>query len=195
MTKQSTRADIKEHLNEPSTAPSRSESRRDFARRVIGALSLTRVATIGSVSALVTSTGCQGDTSYDASYEPYWAYRANQMEEYQVANFEAVRTEQNPGMWADKIGGHKPSVNVANDVITVKVDHPMSEEHWISTVYLRDLDTERVFYLKEFMPKEKDPGAEKGVTITADLPPEVNRFAAFAYCNLHELWMSDVVQF
>lgn len=180
-------------LNQLSSTPAPGESRRAFARRVLGALSLTRVATLGGFGALVTGAGCSGDTSYDVSYEPYWTYRAQRLEDYQIANFEAYRTKASPN--GHKVEVHDPAVSVANNVVTAKVDHVMEIDHWITTVYLRDMDSSRVFYLKEFLPLEKDEGAEKGVTITADLPQDVNSFAAFAYCNKHELWMSDIIQF
>jgi len=152
-----------------------------------------RIAAAGGVGVLATSAGCQGDTSYDASYEPYWAYRADRLEEYQVANFQAIRTRESPN--GHNIEVHMPTVYVENSLVTAKVDHVMEIEHWITTIYLRDTSNGRVFYLKEFMPLEKDPGAEKGVTIQASLPDEVQQFAVFAYCNKHELWMSDIITF
>jgi desulfoferrodoxin (superoxide reductase-like protein) len=139
------------------------------------------------------STGCQGDTSYDASYEPYWTYRADRLEEFQLANFQTFRTRESPG--DHNLAVHVPVVAVQDSVVIAKVDHVMEFDHWITTIYFRDTETGRVFYLKELLPIERDPGADKGVTVQAPLPDEVQQFAVFAYCNKHELWMSDVVSF
>ena len=190
------------HSQSPSDSPERRLSlstessqtdRRAFVRQTLSSLSLIRLAAAGGVTALATTVGCQGDTSYDAAYEPYWIYRASRLEEYQRANFDGVRTRESPG--DHNVAVHLPIVTVQDSVVIAKVDHVMETEHWVTTVYFQDTETGRVFYLQEFMPLEKDPGAEKGVTVQAPLPDEVQQFAVFAYCNKHELWMSDIISF
>ena len=176
---------------DPSHSSSTQIERRAFIRHTLTSLSLMRLATAGGVGTLAMSVGCQGDTSYDASYEPYWTYRADRLEEFQLANFQTVRTRESPG--DHNLAVHVPVAGVKDSVVTAKVDHVMEFDHWITTVYFRDTETGRVFYLKEFLPIEKDPGAEKGVTVQAPLPDEVQQFAVFAYCNKHELWMSDIL--
>jgi desulfoferrodoxin (superoxide reductase-like protein) len=69
----------------------------------------------------------------------------------------------------------------------------MELDHWITTMYARDIDTGRVFYLKEFHPTELAPMTDRGASIEAPLPPGVLRVAVFSFCNKHELWWSGVI--
>ena len=140
---------------------------------------------------LATTMGCEGNTTYDASYEPYWTYRANRLQEYQIANFQGVRTQEYPG--EQDPAAHVPLVYVMDSIVNAKINHVMERDHWITTVYFRDTETGRVFYLKEFLPLEKDPGEERGITVQAPLPDEVNQFSVFAFCNEHDLWMSEII--
>ena len=81
---------------------------------------------------------------------------------------------------------HVPVVEINGGQITVKVGsafHPMGEEHYIAWVSLR---------------------TQKGYTLRADLSPKgepVARFtleegdspkAAYAYCNLHGFWKTQI---
>ena len=140
---------------------------------------------------LVSFIGCEGYTTYDASYEPYWTYRANRLQEYQIANFQGVRTQESHGRQDPE--AHVPLVYVMDSIVNAKINHVMERDHWITTVYFRDTETGRVFYLKEFLPLEKDPGEERGITVRAPLPDEVNQFSVFAFCNEHDLWMSEII--
>ena len=174
-----------------STNPDPS-TRRSFIKRLsattAAGISLPRLVALGGLSAM-GGTGCMGETTYDEGFEPYWTSRADQIEAFHQANFGSVYTEEASG-YPDKIGGHLPVVTVdQTGLVTAQVNHPMTLEHWVTTVYMRDFDTGRVFYLKEFMPLDVDPGQEKGVTVQATLPLDVANFGVFAYCNLHDLWM------
>lgn len=176
-------------------------SRRNFFSKALSAVSsaaiLSRLSSVGGITALgMTTTGCMGETTYDQgedkAFEPFWAYRADRLEEYQKNEFEVdIRTSNAPGPHNGPV--HAPIVTLDQGVITAKVDHVMALDHWITTMYIRDIDTGRVIYLKEFHPTEVDEGAEKGATITATLPNETFRFAVFSFCNKHELWMSDII--
>ena len=166
---------------------------RGFLRHLSSSLRRVSLVILLGFSVISMNVGCQGETSYDASYEPYWTYRADRLEEYQIANFQGVRTQESPGDKDPSV--HVPLVYVKNSIVTAKINHVMETDHWITTVYFRDTETSRVFYLKEFFPREKDPGEERGITVQAPLPDEVNRFAVFAFCNKYDLWMSDVISF
>ena len=81
---------------------------------------------------------------------------------------------------------HLPVVTAEGNRIDVKIGskpHPMTKEHYISWVYIQ---TE-----KGGQRKNLDIGGEPSVSfsITEDDKPEI----AFAYCNLHGLWKTEII--
>lgn len=79
---------------------------------------------------------------------------------------------------------HVPVVTVEGDLVKVvigAVEHPMTEEHHITWIYLL---TERGGQRKCLRVGEKP---EISFAMTEDKP-----LAAYAYCNLHGLWKADV---
>ena len=79
---------------------------------------------------------------------------------------------------------HKPVVKVENGKVIVNVgsvNHPMLDEHRIDWILLC---TENGRYRKELKPGQA-PEAE---FIIGDEKP----VAAYAYCNLHGLWMTEI---
>lgn len=80
---------------------------------------------------------------------------------------------------------HIPAVTVDGDKISVKVgevEHPMTEEHYISWVFV---ETQQGGQRKAFKPGNA-PAAEFAVT-GGD-----KAVAVFAYCNLHGLWKKEL---
>ena len=80
---------------------------------------------------------------------------------------------------------HVPAVTVDGAVVTVKVgsvEHPMTPEHFITTIAL---ETDGSVLLKELTPDDKPeavftvPAGEKAV-------------AAYEYCTLHGLWKAEL---
>lgn len=79
---------------------------------------------------------------------------------------------------------HLPVVRVEGDRVCVdvgRVEHPMAEEHWIDWVWL-----------------QTDKGGHRKVIRPGD-PPQVTfalaeerPLAAYAYCNLHGLWKTEI---
>jgi len=122
-------------------------------------------------------TGC-GD---GADISTDWETRATELE-----GLTAIRTEINPGPWGEKVGGHLPTVEVASDKssVTVRTNHGMSEEHYISTIYIRDQDGV-VIGLQEFSPSDAEPVA------MFTLPLGTTSVTAYSYCNLHDHWMTE----
>ena len=89
-----------------------------------------------------------------------------------------------PGVVEASHEKHIPVVKVEGNLVSVKVgsvEHPMSEEHSITWVYLQtDKGGQR---------KCLNPGEKPEVTFAvADEKP----VAVYAYCNLHGLWKADV---
>lgn len=80
---------------------------------------------------------------------------------------------------------HVPVIKITDNLVTVdigSVPHPMTEEHYISWVYLQ---TEKGGQRRTLAPNDK-PIAEFALTKDDKLQ------AAYAYCNLHGLWKAEV---
>ena len=80
---------------------------------------------------------------------------------------------------------HLPVVSVDGNVVTVNVGevaHPMSEEHSIVWIYL---ESEKGGQRKALMPT--DAPCAKFVLSDGD-----KAIAAYAYCNLHGLWKTEI---
>ena len=183
--------------NQLTTTKTRRNVLKSFVSALGSASVLSKLGLSGlAISATGLSTsGCMGETSYDQgeldAYEPFWAYRADRLEAYQTEEFGVgVRSKDAPGPHNPDV--HHPEVSIEAGILTAKVNHVMELDHWITTMYARDLKTGRVFYLKEFHPTETDAGEEKGASISTPFPPEVTHFAVFAFCNKHELWWHEV---
>lgn len=80
---------------------------------------------------------------------------------------------------------HLPEVSVNGSLVTVtvgSVEHPMTDEHSINWIYL---ETKQGSQLKKLSPG-KAPRAEFA------LSPEDTPVAAYAYCNLHGFWKTNI---
>ncbi len=80
---------------------------------------------------------------------------------------------------------HVPDISVEGSTITVRVgsvEHPMIPAHYIEWVYLQ---TEKGGQRKVLTPGDKP---QVTFALTADDRP----LAAYAYCNLHGLWMKEI---
>ncbi|HHW01090.1 MAG TPA: desulfoferrodoxin [Clostridiaceae bacterium] len=94
-------------------------------------------------------------------------------------------TELVPNTTDASVEKHLPVVKVDGNKVTVEVGsapHPMTEEHYISWVYI---ETEKGGQRKVLEPGEK-PYTE---FILTDDDKVLN---VFAYCNLHGLWKTSV---
>lgn len=93
-------------------------------------------------------------------------------------------THLEPGTVDASIEKHTPVVAVDGDTVTVtigSVAHPMTEEHSITWVYLQ---TDRGGH-RQCLAAGKEPVAT--FTLRDEAP-----IAAFAYCNLHGLWKTEI---
>ena len=80
---------------------------------------------------------------------------------------------------------HLPVITKEGDTITVSVGsvaHPMTAEHYIEWVYIQ---TSKGGQRKMLQPSEK-PEVKFALTEGDELE------AAFAYCNLHGLWKTEI---
>ena len=80
---------------------------------------------------------------------------------------------------------HVPMIKINGNIITIdigSVPHPMTKEHHIEWVYIQ---TTKGGQRKTLYPDDK-PSVEFALTDDDELE------IAFAYCNLHGLWMSEI---
>ena len=76
---------------------------------------------------------------------------------------------------------HVPVIEVANELVTVKVgavDHPMAPDHFIEWIYLVTTRGEELVRLQAGQAPRADFILIGGAEI----------IAVYAYCNLHGLW-------
>lgn len=90
----------------------------------------------------------------------------------------------NPGTTDASLEKHVPVVKVEGNTVSVEVGsvaHPMTEEHYITWIYVQtDKGGQR---------KCLNPGEEpKAVFVMANEKP----IAVYAYCNLHGLWKTEI---
>lgn len=90
-----------------------------------------------------------------------------------------------PGVVEASHEKHIPVVSVLGDEVSVSVGsvaHPMAEEHSILWVYL---ETDRGV-------QRKSLEVGKPPVVSFRLSDGERPIAAYAYCNLHGLWMSEI---
>jgi len=80
---------------------------------------------------------------------------------------------------------HVPAVTVDGDVMTIKIGsdpHPMTEAHYIEFIYLATAEGGGVL-------RKLQPGEEPEATFDVG---RLEPVAAYEYCNLHGLWVSEL---
>ena len=89
-----------------------------------------------------------------------------------------------PGITDGAIEAHVPIIEIEHDKVTITIGsrpHPMTPEHHINWI---SLQTNQGVYRRIISPNEP--------ATTCFLLREGEKvIAAFAYCNLHELWMAE----
>lgn len=94
-------------------------------------------------------------------------------------------TELTPNTTDAAVEKHLPVVEASGNTITVKVGsaaHPMLDEHYIEFIIL---ETENGWQKKDLKPGD----APEAVFALADGEKAT---AAYAYCNLHGLWKTEI---
>lgn len=100
-----------------------------------------------------------------------------------------IYTKEKPGAWKGKEGGHAPIIEITGEPeyrkVTVKVNHVMTEPHYIVRHTLISFDG-KVLGSKNFTPQDKEPVS------TYELPAGYKgKVYATSFCNLHDLWLSE----
>jgi superoxide reductase len=95
-----------------------------------------------------------------------------------------IYTANNPGKWANKVGGHEPQVSVKGNQVTITTEHGMSERHYIVRHTLVDAKG-TVLGAKTFYPSDEPVSSFK-------LPTGyTGKLQATSYCNKHDLWVAE----
>jgi desulfoferrodoxin (superoxide reductase-like protein) len=133
-------------------------------------------------AAVTPAIGCYGGAPSDSGLSDAWERRAQQLEESN-----GVYSAADEGIWPGKAGTHVPTIVVdkASGTATVSSTHPMTEAHWLTTIYVRDQDGV-VIHLIEFL--ARGTGAATAATTTFSIPSGTTSLTAYAYCNLHDAW-------
>lgn len=74
---------------------------------------------------------------------------------------------------------HVPTYEVENNILKVRVNHVMEDDHFIEWICLKTEDREEYIYLK---PKEEAVATFKNV----------GSEILYAYCNKHGLWKTEI---
>jgi desulfoferrodoxin (superoxide reductase-like protein) len=141
---------------------------------------------LGAGSQVIAACGGEDDGPDEVGNEQ-WEQRAAELEGSQ----DAVYTNAAPGPWAGKEGSHVPSL-IADGEARIETAHgqtvnePDTEDHYITTLYVRDQDGV-VIHLVEL------DGTEEAPTTSFTPPEGTTEMTAFSHCNLHGLWSSDPV--
>jgi desulfoferrodoxin (superoxide reductase-like protein) len=131
------------------------------------------------------ATGCYGTPPFSSGgLSDAWEQRAQQLED---AN--GVYSAADEGIWPGKAGNHVPAIviDAASKTATVSSTHPMTEAHWLTTIYVRNQDGV-VVHLAEFV--VRGANAATAATTTFTIPAGTTSMTAYSYCNLHDAWSS-----
>ncbi|BCL61477.1 hypothetical protein DGMP_21700 [Desulfomarina profundi] len=96
-----------------------------------------------------------------------------------------IYTGNNPGKWGKKVGSHLPVISNNQGKITIKTNHPMSEQHYIvrHTLVLADGS---VIGSRTFHPDTPEAVSEH------TLPTGYSgKIYATSFCNLHDFWVNE----
>ena len=94
-----------------------------------------------------------------------------------------VYTNENPGKWQGKAGGHLPIVTVKGNQVTVKTKHGMSKKHYIVRHTIVSEDG-KVLGEKTFYPFDKD------AISVFKIDGKHSVLYATSFCNKHDLWVA-----
>jgi desulfoferrodoxin (superoxide reductase-like protein) len=120
---------------------------------------------------------------------PYKQPEVNEAWEERALELEAdeVYDEDDPWMGdEEQVPEHVPFADLLSGKLSVTVPHPMTRDHYITTIYVRDQDG-LVLGLRELKrPGEGDDA--QGVTVDFDRPLLAASVTAYAHCNTHDTW-------
>ncbi len=150
---------------------------------------------IGGSTVAACTVGVPGST---VAVDANWETRAAQLEEASGTPYSAA----NEGKWTGKSGGHVATVVKNSDgSMTASCTHPVVDadtaamppvaQHLITTMYARDVESNAVLHLVEFV--TRGPSRATVATMTFSIPQGVTSIKVYTYCNEHDLWVTEAI--
>ncbi len=166
------------HASGPGAKTGRGKLGRDAPHRLRASCDIARV---GALSILAGCMGVSGgsDRAHDA-----WEAEAAVLEGAQVYDAETLWRGE------DQAAEHVPMVQVSSEGAFVAVPHPMTADHWVTAIYLRDQHGVVIA-----MSRAAQPPAgvvHPWTSVTFEIPHDVTEVTAYAHCNVHDVWRSDL---
>lgn len=93
-------------------------------------------------------------------------------------------SQKNQGRWEGKAESHAPVVTVEGNKVTIETKHSMSPEHYIVKHSLLT-STGEVLGESVFFPTDKPIS-------TYEISGGHKELFALSFCNLHDLWVSEI---
>jgi desulfoferrodoxin (superoxide reductase-like protein) len=175
--------------------PENNQSRREFVQGVLA---------VSAVLVVPSGIGCSSDDDVaGAIVVPEWQEVADGLE---APNGPCCYTETSPpGPNVTNRGdasNHLPVLTLRNNglvIVSLANPHPMTRgnattpAHWITTMYVRDQDG-LVIGFRDFGQSQVKPQFEGRTSPTLEfaMPPGTTSVRAFSYCNLHDVWATDI---
>ena len=155
-------------------------------------MALLPYAALGAVALLACGNA---DNTQSARIVPEWQQVADGLESAQCC---WSREDLPTGAGAGTPEPHLPLVTLtAEDVIVVsyEADPAMTDEHWVTTLYVRDQDAVVIGY-RDFGQAALLPQFSGNEVPSLEFPAPLRTewVRAYSYCNLHQQWISDVLE-
>lgn len=136
------------------------------------------------------------DNTRSASVVPEWQQVADGLESSAQCCWSSEDLPTGEGAGAPEM--HLPRIALsADDVIEVsfEADPAMTAEHWITTLYVRDQDAV-VIGFRDFGQSALLPQFSRNEVPSLEFPAPLRTewVRAYSYCNLHQHWVSDVLE-
>ena len=110
--------------------------------------------------------------------EEEWEFRAKNYE-----NAAIVKSRDNPGDSSEEVvRGHIPEVTWGSDLVAVHLDHDMSSDHFIMSIYIKDQNN-KVIGFRDFVPL-----MDSRAWVAFGLPKKTSIVMAYVFCNKHLHW-------
>lgn len=149
----------------------------------MGGLRRLRLRALVCVGVVSVSTGCDVATgTIEGVGPPFrrdWELKARMLEGGSVYDENSLE---------ELAETHVPEVRLQDGRIYVTVPLVMANDHWVSTIYLRDTRDVIVSYVELTRPFPNEAFGD--VTLSFDVPARVSAVVAYAHCTEHGVWKS-----
>jgi desulfoferrodoxin (superoxide reductase-like protein) len=139
----------------------------------------------------VPACGSTGGDPQRAVVVPEWQEVADGLEASNQCCFSRAEPPTDPAGGAPD--NHAPELAVTDEgqaIVSLAAGHPMTESHWITTLYVRDQSGIVIGY-RDFGQIGLKPQFSRNYVpeLRFDLPAGTTNVRAFSFCNLHSHWV------